>query len=612
MIKIGRNMLRPYMTSCRRRECFHHIDDVGIGHGLVEGDVTKQKLTAEKIIQDELVVIVSTLHPWSKKKEISIFELTKAPFIVRAEGSGTRQIVEKHLNKYGISTSDMKISMVLGSTEAIKEAVESGIGVSIGAVILAWQLSRSEQPELAQARDRVRVDVLSLDEPIRERDHVETVPLEPLARRLRDQVSAAHRAPVGGRRGPLLDDEALARRVLDVDVYARASPEHKLRLVEAAQRRGQVAAMTGDGVNDSPALRRADIGVAMGIKGTEAAKEAAEMVLADDNFASIAHAVEEGRTVHDNLQKALVFILPTNAGQALVIVAAVLFGIGAAGAGAGNGTAQFELPITPAQILWVNMITAVTLALALAFEPPEAEVMKRPPRDPKASLLSGYFLWRIGLVSAVMCAGTFGIFLWLRHQGAAEDIARTVAVNTIVMFEVFYLFNTRFILAPVLNVKGLLGSRPVLLAIALVALKALVDAGLRPAQRTTLHISNYEEVGHGGASGFPPDLAELLTLDMAAVGEGQNSDEFSAAICVKDTGGPYQLEMRRKLVNIAEAAGKTSPNDRANFHSIARGSAMECGAILDVIRLLKIAPSDVERGKELLTRMVSMLSKMCR
>jgi magnesium-transporting ATPase (P-type) len=220
-------------------------------------------------------------------------------------------------------------------------------------------------------------------------------------------------------------------------VFARVSPEHKLRLVGAVQSQDEVVAMTGDGVNDAPALKRADVGIAMGVKGTEVTKEAAEMVLADDNFASIAHAVEEGRTVYDNLRKAILFILPTNGGEGLTIFLAILLGR--------------TLPLTPVQVLWVNMITAVTLALVLAFEPPEADVMKRPPRDPKANLLSGYFLWRIGLVSAVMCAGTFGIFLWLRSQGVAEKMAWTVAVNTIVMFEVFYLFNTRFIPALVLN-----------------------------------------------------------------------------------------------------------------------------------------------------------------
>jgi calcium-translocating P-type ATPase len=266
-----------------------------------------------------------------------------------------------------------------------------------------------------------------------------------------------------------LNGSGLKESARDCDVFARVSPEHKLRLVEAIQSHGQVVAMTGDGVNDAPALKRADVGIAMGLKGTEVTKEAAEMVLADDNFASIAHAVEEGRTVYDNLRKSILFILPTNGGEALTILVAILLGR--------------TLPLTPVQVLWVNMITAVTLALALAFEPPEAEVMKRPPRDPKAGLISGYFLWRIGLVSAVICAGTFGMFVWMRHLGMNEEVARTVAVNTIVMFEVFYLFNTRFILAPVLSLKGLFGSRPVLLAIALVVAFQLLFTYAPPMQR---------------------------------------------------------------------------------------------------------------------------------
>lgn len=252
-----------------------------------------------------------------------------------------------------------------------------------------------------------------------------------------------------------LDDTALLRAARECDVFARVSPEHKLRLVQAIQSHGEVVAMTGDGVNDAPALKRADVGIAMGIKGTEVTKEAAEMVLTDDNFASIAHAVEEGRTVYDNLRKAILFILPTNGGEGLTIFLAILLGR--------------TLPLTPVQVLWVNMVTAVTLALALAFEPPEADVMRRPPRDPKAGLLSGYFLWRIGLVSVVICAGTFGMFVWMRHHGASVELARTVAVNTLVMFEAFYLFNTRYIVAPVLHLEGITGSRPVLLAIALVS-----------------------------------------------------------------------------------------------------------------------------------------------
>ena len=162
--------------------------------------------------------------------------------------------------------------------------------------------------------------------------------------------------------------EDLRGIVPDTDIFARTSPEHKLRLVQALQANNEVVAMTGDGMNDAPALKRADVGVAMGIKGTEATKEAAEIVLADDNFASIERAVEEGRTIYDNLQKAILFILPTNGAQALVILIAVLLGL--------------ELPLVPVQILWANMVTAVTLSLALAYEPTEPGLMRRPPRRP--------------------------------------------------------------------------------------------------------------------------------------------------------------------------------------------------------------------------------------
>ncbi len=251
-----------------------------------------------------------------------------------------------------------------------------------------------------------------------------------------------------------LDDAALRRTVLDTDVFARASPEHKLRLVEALQAEGVVVAMTGDGVNDAPALKRADVGVAMGINGTEVAKEAAEMVLTDDNFASITHAVEEGRTVYDNIKKSILFILPTNGGEAFTIIAAILLGR--------------MLPITPLQILWVNMVTAVTLALSLAFEPPEDGVMGRPPRAANEPLLSPFLIWRVLFVSAILVTGTFGLFLWEREHGTSIEEARTIAVNTLVMFEAFYLFNTRYITAPALNREGLLGNRYVLMALALV------------------------------------------------------------------------------------------------------------------------------------------------
>jgi magnesium-transporting ATPase (P-type) len=261
-----------------------------------------------------------------------------------------------------------------------------------------------------------------------------------------------------------LDDAALRSVVGEVDVFARASPEHKLRLVEALQSRGEVTAMTGDGVNDAPALKRADIGVAMGQKGTEAAKEAAGMVLADDNFASIAHAVEEGRTVYGNLKKALVFILPTNAAQAGMVVIAILLGL--------------TLPITPVQILWVNMVTAVTLALAIAFEKPEPNVMREPPRDPREPLLTRFMLWRIVFVTVFLVAGSLGIFLWELERGMPLDVARTAAVNALVMGEIFYLFNCRRLTAPVVGWSGFVGNRAVLVAIGiLVVLQALFTFG---------------------------------------------------------------------------------------------------------------------------------------
>lgn len=257
-----------------------------------------------------------------------------------------------------------------------------------------------------------------------------------------------------------MDDAALRRVVGETEIFARASPEHKLRLVEALQANGEVAAMTGDGVNDAPALKRADVGVAMGMKGTEAAKEASEMVLADDNFASIAAAVEEGRAIYDNIRKAIVFILPTNGGQAAVLVAAIVLGL--------------QLPITPVQILWVNMVTAVTLALALAFEPAERDIMRRPPRDPGEPLLSRFMAWRVAFVSALLVVGSLGIFLWALERGDSVESARTAAVNILLMGEVFYLFNCRRLIAPVLSWDGFTGNRWVLVAIAiLLALQLL-------------------------------------------------------------------------------------------------------------------------------------------
>lgn len=265
-----------------------------------------------------------------------------------------------------------------------------------------------------------------------------------------------------------LDDEAFAAVAGKVAVFARTTPEHKLRLVEALQAQGQIVVMTGDGVNDAPALKRANVGVAMGKKSTEVAKEAAEMVLADDNFVSIAHAVEEGRTVYDNLKKAILFILPTNGGEALIIMLAIFLGQ--------------VLPITPVQILWVNMVTAVTLALALAFEGAETDIMKRRPRAPNEPILSGFLVWRIVFVSLLLVAGAFGLF-FLKLEETTLETARTVAVNTLVAGEIVYLINSRRIHAPAWTWDGVFGSRPVVLAIAVVCAFQLLFTYLPVLQR---------------------------------------------------------------------------------------------------------------------------------
>jgi magnesium-transporting ATPase (P-type) len=243
------------------------------------------------------------------------------------------------------------------------------------------------------------------------------------------QIGLAAERAMTGRELAALDEQALSLVAHEVDVFARVEPEQKLRLVRALQARGEVVAMTGDGVNDAPALKQADIGIAMGLGGTEVAKEAAAMVLTDDNFASIEAAVEEGRGVWDNLIKFITWTLPTNFGEGLVIVAAILFGA--------------TLPITPLQILWINMTTAVLLGLTLAFEPIERGIMHRQPRRLDMPVLDGALIRRIALVSLLLLGGVFGFFLRELEQGHSLAEARTVAVNVFVMVEIFYLFNCR-------------------------------------------------------------------------------------------------------------------------------------------------------------------------
>lgn len=256
------------------------------------------------------------------------------------------------------------------------------------------------------------------------------------ARAIAHQLGLVHQdaEALTGRDLAALDEDGLRAAVGATDVFARVEPEQKLRLVAALQARGEVVAMTGDGVNDAPALKAADIGIAMGAGGTEVAKEAAAMVLTDDNFATIEAAVEEGRGVYDNLVKFITWTLPTNFGEGLVILAAILAGV--------------TLPITPLQILWINMTSAVLLGLTLAFEPIEPDVMRRPPRPPGSPVLDRILVGRIVLVGIVLLAGSFGLFVRWRELGASLEEARTVAVNVFVMGEMIYLFNCRSLRGP--------------------------------------------------------------------------------------------------------------------------------------------------------------------
>jgi magnesium-transporting ATPase (P-type) len=265
-----------------------------------------------------------------------------------------------------------------------------------------------------------------------------------------------------------MDNASLCQAVLDCDIFARTSPEHKLRLVMALQSLGMTVAMTGDGVNDAPALKRADAGIAMGKKGSEAAKEAAELVLADDNFASIAAAVREGRTVYDNIKKVISWTLPTNAGEALTIIVALLAGL--------------TLPITPIQILWVNLITAVTLGFALAFEPSEENTMRRPPRQRHEPLLSGGLAWHIVLVSLLFLAGVYGIYAYATDIGYSVELARTMALNTLVVMEIFHLFFIRNIYSTSLTWKAVRGTKVIWVVVTVITIAQFAITYFPPLQ----------------------------------------------------------------------------------------------------------------------------------
>ena len=285
-------------------------------------------------------------------------------------------------------------------------------------------------------------------------DHAATAAAIAGQLRLADEIRV-----VTGQQLEEVADAELPDIAIAASVFARTTPEHKLRIVRALQSRGHTVAMTGDGVNDAPSLKQADIGIAMGHKGTEAAKEASQMVLADDNFASIAAAVHEGRAIHDNIRKVIAWTLPTNGGEALAVLLAIVAGL--------------ALPMTPAQILWINMVLTVTLGLSLAFEPPERGVMARPPRRREAPLVSPFMLWRIVLVSILFSAAAFGVFAWAQGRGHDIQTTRTMVVNTFCVLEIFYLFSVRYLHGTSFSLRGLRGTPAVLWAITAVVLAQL-------------------------------------------------------------------------------------------------------------------------------------------
>ncbi|WP_368747933.1 cation-transporting P-type ATPase [Enterobacter cancerogenus] len=241
-----------------------------------------------------------------------------------------------------------------------------------------------------------------------------------------------------------MSDAELADAAVKYDIFARTSPEHKLRLVQALQDKGEIVGMTGDGVNDAPALRQADVGIAMGIKGTEVTKEAADMVLTDDNFATIASAVKEGRRVYDNLKKTILFIMPTNLAQGLLIVIALL---------AGN-----IIPLTPVLILWMNMATSATLSFGLAFEAAERNIMRRPPRQTGQHVMDAYAVWRVAFVGTMIAIAAFALEAWLAPRGHSEEFIRTVLLQMLVCAQWVYMINCRNTEGFSLN-RGLLANK---------------------------------------------------------------------------------------------------------------------------------------------------------
>jgi len=406
-------------------------------------DTEQTRSDAERVDEvpfDSEAKFMATLHPSPHRSDSSSLVVVKgAPDVVlarcaalaTADGLVTideplrAQINEVNtglgaqgLRVLAIATRELPVSVGSYSGELADEVGELSLQMLVGILDPARPEAVKAIAQCHQAGIAVKMST---------GDHMRT------AKAIAAQIgleSGADVVALTGRDLEKLTGDELAAAAERTSVFARVAPEQKLRLVQALQARGHIVAMTGDGVNDAPALKQADIGIAMGITGTDVSKEAADMILTDDNFASIEAAVEEGRGIFDNLTKFILWILPTSAGVALILLVAILAGI--------------TLPMLPTQVLWINLVTALFLGLTLVFEPKERDIMKRPPRDPKRPLLTFQLFMRTGLVTLISLAGGFGLFLWeCGMEGTHLDEARTAVVNVIVMVQSFYLLNCR-------------------------------------------------------------------------------------------------------------------------------------------------------------------------